>query len=111
LTCGYDALRLANPQLASHLLLNCLYQPINPKKPNWRETMKTMKAVCTAIVLTLTLSVSAFAGDISTPGIAHSGGTSGAVTTTLPTLSTDATARPGDSDAFGDILLALIWMF
>jgi len=73
--------------------------------------MKTMKAICTATVLALTLSVSAFAGDISTPGAAHSGGGSDAVTTTLPTLSTDASTDLSETDAFADILLALVTMF
>ena len=73
--------------------------------------MKTMKAVCTATVLALTLSVSAFAGDISTPGAANPGGTSGAVQTTLPTSSTDTPADLSKTEAFADILLSLVSMF
>jgi hypothetical protein len=32
--------------------------------------MKTFKVICTAMVLSLVLSVPAYAGDISTPGVA-----------------------------------------
>jgi hypothetical protein len=75
--------------------------------------MKTMKAVCTATVLALTLSVSAFAGDISSPGAPKSGdiGTPGAVSTE-PTTS-DATTVTSDVEmsALADILLALASMF
>jgi hypothetical protein len=69
--------------------------------------MKTMKAVCTATVLALTLSVSAFAGDISSPGAPKSCdiGTS--------TGSTDSTTGTTDveMDALADLLLALASMF
>jgi hypothetical protein len=75
--------------------------------------MKTMKAVCTATVLALTLSVSAFAGDISSPGAPKSGdiGTPGAVSTE-PT-SSDATTVTSDVEmgALADILLALASLF
>lgn len=77
--------------------------------------MKTMKAVCTATVLALTLSVSAFAGDISTPGSARPGGlgTPGAVPTATAPISTEATAPISDLEmgAFADMFLALVSMF
>jgi hypothetical protein len=76
--------------------------------------MKTMKAFCTAIVLSLTISISAFAGDIATPGAACTGttSTSGAISTDPSALPTD-TAEVGDLDtgALGDILLTLVLMF
>jgi hypothetical protein len=74
--------------------------------------MKTMKAFCTAIVLSLTISISAFAGDIATPGAARTGDTStGTLSTTTYDQSTDTTSL-GDLDAstFGDVLLTLISM-
>jgi argonaute-like protein implicated in RNA metabolism and viral defense len=73
-------------------VLNCLYQSINPKKPNWRKTMKMMKTICTATVLALTLSIPAFAGDISTPGapIPCATGTSGDTTTIVYDSETGA---------------------
>lgn len=42
--------------------------------------MKRMKAICTATILALALSIPAFAGEISTPGVASPGeiGTPGA---------------------------------
>lgn len=44
---------------------------INPKKQE--KTMKTMKAICTAAILALVLTVPAYAGDISTPGVTCAG--------------------------------------
>ena len=76
--------------------------------------MKTMKAVCTATVLALTLSVSAFAGDISTPGSAIPGGIgTGTVATASYSTSTDAVAPIGDLEmgTFADMFLALVSMF
>jgi hypothetical protein len=77
--------------------------------------MKTMKAVCTATVLALTLSVSAFAGDIATPGCARTGdtGTPGAVPTATAPISTEATAAISDLEmgTFADMFLALVSMF
>jgi hypothetical protein len=75
--------------------------------------MKTIKAVCTASVLALIMSVSAFAGDIATPGVVCPGSTSGTVSTALPPLSTDGTAVQSDleTSAFDDMLLAFISMF
>jgi hypothetical protein len=87
-------------------VLNCLYQSINPKKPNWRETMKKMKAFCTATVLALTLSVSAFAGDIATPGTAQPGGTA-----TPSSVATAPLVTNSDPGVLGDVLLALLAMF
>lgn len=45
---------------------------INPK--NQEKTMKTMKAICTAAILALVLTVPAYAGDISTPGVTCTAG-------------------------------------
>jgi hypothetical protein len=69
--------------------------------------MKTMKAICTATVLSLTLSVSAFAGDISSPGAPFTVeiGRPGAVSTGAEIVSTDAT------DTLADFLLALVSRF
>jgi hypothetical protein len=75
--------------------------------------MKTMKAFCTAIILSLTISISAFAGDIATPGAARTGDTStGTLSTTTSGQSTGDT-NLGDLDAsmLGDLLLTLVSMF
>ena len=60
--------------------------------------MKTMKAICTATVLSLALSVSAFAGDISTPGASVTGGICmpEPVSSVAPTVSTDALGTLAD---------------
>ena len=74
--------------------------------------MKTMKAFCTAIVLSLTISISAFAGDIATPGAALTGNTSTGTPTTAPsTQSTDTAICDLDASALGDVLLTLLTMF
>jgi len=72
--------------------------------------MKTMKAVCTATVLALTLSVPTFAGDISSPGAPKTGeiGTPGAVSTTPSTTTSGGDLAQG---AFEDLFLALMSMF
>ncbi len=76
--------------------------------------MKKMKAFCTATVLALTLSVSAFAGDIATPGAAPGDiGTPGSVSTAPPTLSTNEPAVVSNSevDVLVDVLLEVLSMF
>ena len=75
--------------------------------------MKTMKAFCTAIILSLTISISAFAGDIATPGAALTGDTTtGTLLTTTSGQSTDDT-NLGDLDAstLADVLLTLLSTF
>ena len=76
--------------------------------------MKMMKAICTTTVLALTLSVPAFAGDISTPGMALSGdiSTPGVVSTLSPNLSNDPTIIVCESEkgALCDMFLALMSM-
>lgn len=74
--------------------------------------MKTMKAFCTAIVLSLTISISAFAGEIATPGAAQTGDTGTA------TLSTFNSIQPKDTQigdlyasTISDVLLTLVSMF
>ena len=74
--------------------------------------MKTMKAFCTAIVLSLTISISAFAGDIATPDavqIVHTG---------TATFSTSPSVQPTDTQigclydsTISDVLLTLASMF
>ena len=68
--------------------------------------MKTVKAICTATILALALSVSAFAGDIASPGITSTGEilTPGA----SDSESTDVTSS-GDisTPGFADILWTL----
>lgn len=41
--------------------------------------MKTLKAICTAVVLALTLTVTAYAGEIHTPGLTGDVSTPGVV--------------------------------
>ena len=64
--------------------------------------MKTLKVICTATVLALALSVTAFAGEISSPGSPTPGN--------VPTVTT---VDPGDIDTsgFAYILWDLISMF
>ena len=77
--------------------------------------MKMIKAICTATVLALTLSIPAFAGDISTPGTALTGdiSTPGVVSTPCPNLSNDTTIIKCESEkrALCDMFLALMSMF
>jgi hypothetical protein len=74
--------------------------------------MKTMKAFCTAIVLSLTISISAFAGDIATPGAARtSDSNTGTISTTPPSLPADTEDGYPYASAFGDVFLTLISMF
>jgi hypothetical protein len=65
--------------------------------------------------LALTLSIPAFAGDISTPGMALSGdiSTPGVVSTPSPNLSDDSTNFVCESEerALSDMFLALMSMF
>ena len=77
--------------------------------------MKTMKAFCTAIVLTLTISISAFAGDIATPCAAQTGDTGD---TSTATFSTSPIIQPTDTQigdlyvsTISDALLTLVSMF
>ena len=50
--------------------------------------MKTMKAICKATVLALSLSVSAFAGDIANPDAPAGGTIRGTTSSTLTTSQT-----------------------
>jgi hypothetical protein len=77
--------------------------------------MNTMKAFCTAIVLSLTISISAFAGDIASPGAAQTGDTGD---TSTATFSTSPAVQPTDTQIgdlyvsmISDVLLTLVSMF
>jgi hypothetical protein len=54
-----------DPAVGLPFVLNCLY---HPKTTIRRATMKTFKAICTAAILALALTVPAYAGDVETPG-------------------------------------------
>ena len=74
--------------------------------------MKTMKAFCTTTVLVLTLSVSAFGGDIAAPGAVLPGepGIPGA--TAPVTTGTDGPVDSGlDAAAWGEMLMTLLSLF
>ena len=79
--------------------------------------MKTLKAICTAAILALALSVPAYAGDMQTPGCANPGDISTPGETTAAPGDIDSPAvtstDPGDigSPGFADILWALASMF
>lgn len=74
--------------------------------------MKTIKVFCTAIVLSLTISISAFAGEIATPGAACTGNTSvGACSTDPSAPPADTKINDVDSSAFSYVLLTLLSMF
>jgi hypothetical protein len=67
--------------------------------------MKTLKVICTAMVLALVLSVPAYAGDISTPGIT----TSGPITTSEPTEPDTTEPSQLNSADFFEFLLTLVF--
>ena len=73
--------------------------------------MKTLKAFCTATLLALTLSVSAFAGDIASPGAVKPSepGTIGA--TAPATKLTDNTVSDLDASVWGEMLMTLATLF
>ncbi|MDQ2920261.1 MAG: hypothetical protein M3R52_01405 [Acidobacteriota bacterium] len=74
--------------------------------------MKTLKAICTAAILALALSVPAYAGEINSPGFTSPApGTEPAPGDISSPAATST--EPGDisSPAFADILLALMSMF
>jgi hypothetical protein len=72
--------------------------------------MKTMKAFCTAIVLSLTISISAFAGEIATPGAAQTGDNSTGTFSTSP-QPTDTQNGELSASMISDVLLTLVSMF
>ena len=68
--------------------------------------MKTLKAICTAAILALALTVPAYAGDVHTPGF----------TAPPTTESSEPAATPSDLDdmsvpGLADILLVLVSIF
>jgi hypothetical protein len=66
--------------------------------------MKTLKVICTAMVLALVLSVPAYAGDISTPGIT----TPGPVTSEPTEPDTTEPSQLVSADFF-EFLLTLVF--
>ena len=74
--------------------------------------MNTMKAFCTAIILSLTISISAFAGEIATPGAAQIGDTGTATLLASPSVQPTDTEISGlYASTIGDVLLTLALMF
>ena len=81
--------------------------------------MKTLKAICTATILALALSVSVYGGDMSTPGSPAPAPGQVSIPGVAPTNPGDiqtpgeASTAPGDigMPSFADILLALVSMF
>lgn len=79
--------------------------------------MKTLKAICTAAILALALSVPAYAGDVHTPGSPDPGDVSTPGETTPAPGDIDfsgvTSTDSGDigSPGFADILWALASMF
>ena len=71
--------------------------------------MKTIKAICTMTVLVLSLSVSAYAGEISSPGITtHSGEISSpGITSTTPPGDI---GTPGVTDITSESVTDFFWM-
>jgi hypothetical protein len=68
--------------------------------------MKSLKAICTATLLALVLSVPAYAGDINSPGSPNPPG-SGQVT---DPVTSDPNTATGDI-GFAELLLALLSLF
>jgi hypothetical protein len=77
------------------------------------KTMKTMKAFCTAIVLSLILSISAFAGDIAAPGAARTADPTVTILTNPPAPPANNNIGLGDLEAsmLSDVLLTLLSMY
>ncbi len=75
--------------------------------------MKTMKAFCTAIVLSLTISASAFAGEIATPGAAATGdiriSTSATSPSALPAVTEIGNLE--NASVISDVLMIFVSMF
>ena len=72
--------------------------------------MKTLKVICTALVLALVLSVPAYAGDISTPGFTSSDPTTTSATGDISTPGFNAPASSQlDSADFFEFLLTLVF--
>lgn len=72
--------------------------------------MKTLKVICTSMVLGLVLSVPAYAGDISTPGITSSDPTAPA--TEPGEIHTTGLTAPASSQVSADVvgfLLTLVF--
>jgi hypothetical protein len=70
--------------------------------------MQTLKAICTAAILALALSVPAYAGDVETPGVVPPP----PVQSTAETGTMDlAVSEDSDSSGFEAIWLALISFF
>jgi hypothetical protein len=72
--------------------------------------MKTLKAICTAAVLALALSVTAYAGDIQTPGLMGDISTPG-ITQTLPgpgDIGSPGLASPAPGDVSTPGLTAIL---
>ncbi len=74
--------------------------------------MKSVKALCTAAIVALALSVPAYAGEISSPGSPCTGGTPDTTSSTPGDISSPAvvSTAPGDVGFPPDVLSALIWL-
>lgn len=76
--------------------------------------MKTLKAICPAVILALALAAPTFAGDIQTPGSPAPQPTPSHMSTTAET-SSELIAEPltscDNSTSFADILWALTSIF
>jgi hypothetical protein len=76
--------------------------------------MKSVKAICSAAVLALALSVPAYAGEISSPGSPCSNPPPDATNSEPGDIHIPGAPSPGDvgfPPAFADVLSALIWLF
>lgn len=87
----------------------------NPKNLNRRLTMKSVKAICSAAIVALALSVPAYAGEISSPGSPVLGGPPDTTSSAPGDISSPAvvSSAPGDvgfPPGFADIL-SLIALF
>ena len=65
--------------------------------------MKTVKAICAAAILALSLSVPAYAGEIQTPGLT--------APPPPPPTESDSSGDIGVPSALADILLVLVSIF
>jgi hypothetical protein len=97
-------MRLVKDPAVGLSVFNYFYQPQNQIR---RTTMKTLKAICTATILALALSVPAYAGDVETPG-KTSPGTGGTSTQELTPEATDEALAAEDYDS-SSALVDIIW--
>lgn len=104
-----DIMRLVN-DLAVGSQVSVQLPFTNPQ--NRRQTMKPVKAICTAAIVALALSVPAYAGEISSPGSPSPAPVTASAPGDIssPAIASTAPGDVGFPTEFADILSALFWL-